>query len=300
MSINYNSTIRVTEITVPYNLDENMVAVGREFAPAVFARYASTTSNNTVTVTLANHGFVTDDQVEVALPTSNISSFAIETVQDVQDFIAENPTAIAGSTTGKFLITKVDDNTFTLVTPTNMGTASNVICTTRESGYFFDFYGNKEDLLPGQVLSAFNLVGGSHIVNILGDVRKAKFIIGEPYEMHYRFAKQRLTESPTQGSELISGRLQLKHFYLKFEDTGFMQVEVTPDNNTTSKYEFTSTLGTETSTIGRVNLETGTFKVPVLSRADRVTIDIKNATHLPSNITSAEYEATFYMRSNRR
>ena len=69
VSMNYNSTIRVTEITVPYNLDENMVAVWREFAPAVFARYASTTSNNTVTVTLANHGFLTDDQVEVALPT---------------------------------------------------------------------------------------------------------------------------------------------------------------------------------------------------------------------------------------
>ena len=79
-----------------------------------------------------------------------------------------------------------------------------------------------------------------------------------------------------------------------------MKVEVTPDSYTTSTYEFTSTLGTETSTIGRVNLETGTFKVPVLSRADRVNIDIKNKTHLPTNITSAEYEATFYMRSNRR
>ena len=300
VSITYDPTLRISDVTLPYRLDESMVVVGREFAPAVFARYTSTTSNNTVTITLANHGFVTDDQVEVALPTSNISSFAIETVQDVQDFIAQNPTAIAGSTTGKFLITKVDDNTFTLVTPTNMGTASNVICTTRESGYFIDFYGNKEDLLPGQVLFSFHLVGGNKTVRVMGDVRRAKFIVGEPYEMHYRFAKQRLTESPTQGSELISGRLQLKHFYLKFEDTGFMQVEVTPDNNTTSKYEFTSTLGTETSTIGRVNLETGTFKVPVLSRADRVTIDIKNKTHLPSNITSAEYEATFYMRSNRR
>ena len=88
--------------------------------------------------------------------------------------------------------------------------------------------------------------------------------------------------------------------YLKYEKTGFIKTEVTPDNNTTSTYEFTSTLGTDSSSIGSVKLETGTFQFPIMSRADRVTIDIKNNSHLPSNLTSAEYEANFYLRSNRR
>ena len=296
--MSYSTVTQLTTVTCPYLLDSQMKIVARDFAPATVAKYTSTTSNNTVTITLANHGFVTDDQVEVVLPSSNINNFAIRTVEEINNFVENDPNINA--TTGKFIITKVDDNTFTFVTSSNLGNITNTVCTTRESGYIIDRFGNREDVIPGQILLSVNLVGGNKNIIAIGDIRKAKFILGEPYEMHYRFAKQRLTESPTQGSELISGRLQLKHFYLKFEETGFMKVEVTPDSNTTSTYEFTSTLGTEASTIGTVNLETGTFKVPVLSRADRVTIDVKNATHLPSNITSAEYEATFYMRSNRR
>ena len=119
--------------------------------------------------------------------------------------------------------------------------------------------------------------------------------------MHYRFSSQRLTEQvPGGGGEFISGRLQLHHFYIKFEDTGFFKVEVTPENRDTSTHKFTGNLlGAASSTIGSVNLETGTFRVPIMSRADRVDIDIKNNTFLPTKLNSAEYEARFHMRSRR-
>ena len=121
--------------------------------------------------------------------------------------------------------------------------------------------------------------------------------------MQYRFSQQRLTEQTpgaSAGGEFISGRLQLHHFYLKYEDTGFFKVEVTPENRDTSTYKFTGQLlGAASSTIGQVNLETGTFKVPVMSRSDRVDIDIKNNTFLPTQLSSAEYEARFHMRSRR-
>jgi hypothetical protein len=120
--------------------------------------------------------------------------------------------------------------------------------------------------------------------------------------MHYRFSSQRLTESSggQKSGEIISGRLQLKHFYIKFEDTGFFKVEVTPDNNTTSTHKFTGRLlGSSSASIGQINLETGTFKVPIMSRADRVSIDVKNDTFLPTVLSSAEYEAMFHMRSRR-
>ncbi len=296
VSISYDTSTKLSAVTVPYRLDEIMDVITRDLAPAVLATYSSTTSNNTVTITKTNHGFVTDDQVEVVLPIAAISSFADLSVERIAEYVALGDRGF----TGKFLITKVDDNTFTLVGSSNLGTTSSTVCTIRESSYVIDDKGVQQNNSPGQKMIALNSVGGNKIIYVTGDVRHTKFIIGEPYEMHYRFAKQRFTETPGKGSELISGRMQLKHFYLKFEDTGFIKVEVTPDNNTTSTYEFTSVLGSNSSILDDVNLNTGTFKVPIMSRADRVTVDVKNITYLPTNLTSAEYEAMFYMRSSRR
>ena len=174
---------------------------------------------------------------------------------------------------------------------------------TGETSTFVDTQGNTKNLKPGQVLLTANATDGStSTITISGDYRNSKFIIGEPYEMHYRFSTQRLTQSSggSNQGEIISGRLQLRNFYLKFEDTGFFKVEVTPQNRDTSIHKFTGRfLGAASSAIGQINLETGTFKFPVMSRADRVTIDVKNDTFLPTQLASAEYEAQFHIRSRR-
>ena len=163
--------------------------------------------------------------------------------------------------------------------------------------------GNTKTLKSGQVITTSNSTDGStSTITASGDFRNSKFIIGEPYEMHYRFSSQRLTagRGGQAGGEYISGRLQLHHFYIKFEDTGFFKVEVTPENRDTSIHKFTGRLlGAASSAIGQINLETGTFRVPIMSRADRVNIDVKNDTFLPTQLSSAEYEAMFHMRSRR-
>jgi len=172
-----------------------------------------------------------------------------------------------------------------------------------ETSTFVNSQGQTKSLKPGQLLQTTNTADGSTTtITASGDFRNSKFIIGEPYLMHYRFSQQRLTESTggqNQG-EIVSGRLQLRHFYIKFEDTGFFKVEVTPQNRDTSTHKFTGKLlGAASAAVGQINLETGTFKVPIMSRADRVNIDIKNDTFLPTQLSSAEYEAMFYMRSRR-
>ena len=172
-----------------------------------------------------------------------------------------------------------------------------------ETSTFVNTQGQTKNLKPGQLLQTTNTADGSTTtITASGDFRNSKFIIGEPYLMHYRFSQQRLTESTggqNQG-EIVSGRLQLRHFYIKFEDTGFFRVEVTPQNRDTSTHKFTGKLlGAASAAVGQINLETGTFKVPIMSRADRVDIDIKNDTFLPTQLSSAEYEAMFYMRSRR-
>ena len=170
-----------------------------------------------------------------------------------------------------------------------------------ETSTFVDALGNTKNLIPGQVLNTTNSTDGStSTITATGNFTSSKFIIGEPYEMHYRFSQQRLTDGGGGSSEYISGRLQIHHFYIKYEDAGFFKVEVTPENRDTSTHKFTGRLlGAASSAIGQINLETGTFRVPIMSRADRVNIDVKNDTFLPTQLSSAEYEAMFHMRSRR-
>ena len=170
-----------------------------------------------------------------------------------------------------------------------------------ETSTFVDAQGNTKTLVSGQVLSTSNATDGStSTITAIGDYRNSKFIIGEPYEMHYRFSKQRLTEQGAGSPEYVGARLQLHHFYIKYEDAGFFKVEVTPENRDTSTHKFTGRLlGAASAAIGQINLDTGTFKVPIMSKSDRVDIDIKNDTFLPTRLASAEYEGTFHIRSRR-
>ena len=171
-----------------------------------------------------------------------------------------------------------------------------------ETSTFVNEQGTTTTLKEGQIISTTNATDGStSTITATGDYRNSKFIIGEPYEMHYRFSNQRITEAAGQSSaEILSGRLQMKYFYIKFEDTGFFKVEVTPEFRDTSTHTFTGQLiGTSSSTIGSINLQTGTFKVPVMSEATKVSIDIRNDTFLPVQLSSAEYEAMYYLRSRR-
>ena len=170
-----------------------------------------------------------------------------------------------------------------------------------ETSTFVDAQGNTKTLVSGQVISTSNLTNGStSTITATGDYRNSKFIIGEPYEMHYRFSKQRLTEQGAGSPEYVGGRLQIHHFYIKYEDAGFFKVEVTPENRDTSIHKFTGRLlGSASAAIGQINLDTGTFKVPIMSKSDRVDIDIKNDTFLPTRLASAEFEGVFHIRSRR-
>ena len=170
-----------------------------------------------------------------------------------------------------------------------------------ETSTFVDSNGTTKTLVSGQVISTSNATDGStSTITALGDFRNSKFIIGEPYEMHYRFSQQRLTEQGSGTPEYVGSRLQLHHFYIKYEDAGFFKVEVTPEYRDTSVHKFSGRLlGAASSAIGQINLATGTFRVPIMSRADRVDIDVKNNTFLPTLLASAEFEAMFNMRSRR-
>ena len=211
---------------------------------------------------------------------------------------------VTEATTGVSVVYNSSTNISTFTVPYRLRANMNIVgryLGSGETSTFVNEQGTTITLKPGQVISTTNTTNGStSTITATGDFRNSKFIIGEPYEMHYRFSQQRLTQGGGGATELISGRLQIHHFYIKYEDSGFFQVEVTPENRDTSLHKFTGRLlGAASASIGQINLDTGTFKVPIMSKSDRVDIDVKNNTFLPTLLASAEYEGVFHMRSRR-
>ena len=75
---------------------------------------------------------------------------------------------------------------------------------------------------------------------------------------------------------------------LYFQDTGFFQAVVTPENRDAKTYTMTGrVLGSSTNIVGKPALLTDVWQFPVRSRGDRVKIEIKNDSHMPCVINSA-------------
>ena len=262
--------------------------------------------------TILNVDFIDTDLFMVVRNSNNVTSieklpFESNFTETNADFEFHLDHKLTEASTGVSVAYVASTNTTTWTLPyrtyAQMAVVGRHLATGETSTFISAPNTSAVNLGAGQVISTTttNTDGSTLTITATGDYRLSKVIIGEPYEMHYRFSAQRLTEQvPGGGGEFISGRLQLHHFYIKFENTGFFKVEVTPENRDTSTHKFTGNLlGAASSTIGSVNLETGTFRVPIMSRADRVDIDIKNSTFLPTKLNSAEYEARFHMRSRR-
>ena len=230
--------------------------------------------------------------------------FETEFKENHADFEYHLDHKVTEATTGVSVSYSAVTNLSTFTVPYRLRANMNIVgryLDTGETSTFVNAIGDTTNLLAGQVLQTTNSTDGStSTITATGDFRNSKFIIGEPYEMHYRFSEQRLTESGSGSPEYIGGRLQIHHFYIKYEDAGFFQVEVTPENRSTSVYKFTGRLlGSASSSIGQTNLDTGTFRVPIMSKSDRVDIDIKNNTFLPTRLAGAEYQGVFHIRSRR-
>lgn len=154
--------------------------------------------------------------------------------------------------------------------------------------------------IPGQMLTLASASG--NVITVAGDYSTTNVIIGEQFKMLYRFSKQTMKESAEGGGEtpIGDGRLQLRYWTVQYSETGYFRAEVTPDFRDTFVYIFNGyTIGDPESPIGAVPLKFGRFKFPIMSRNDRVTIDIVNDTHLPCKLLSAEWEGDFTLRSKR-
>jgi hypothetical protein len=139
-------------------------------------------------------------------------------------------------------------------------------------------------------------------VRLRGDWRGAKVCIGRRYESAYQFSTFLIKEQATGGGQASvgEGRLQILHLALDYAESGYFEVHVEPVGREPFIYKFTGlVLGSVMNKLGSAVLETGRFKVPVLSRNRQVSITVKSDHFLPCSFMSAEWEGRYNARSRR-
>ena len=150
-----------------------------------------------------------------------------------------------------------------------------------------------------EIATVSQTVGGTTIV-VSGDITAQNYFIGEQYEFLFQFSQQFIQVADTQGSRISvkEGRLQIRNWSVSFNDTGFFTTEVSPVGRDTSTTTYTGTI-TGTGLLGTVNLEDGDYKFAVQSENDKLTVKIKNNSHLPSNFINASWQGYYVTASSR-
>ena len=112
-------------------------------------------------------------------------------------------------------------------------------------------------------------------------------------------------KEPTQGGGRVAiagGRLQIKHWILRFQESGFFTVEVSNriTAGTPSTHTFTGRLiGGGANIIGFTKTSNGDFRFPVMIKANNAVVKIVSDSHLPCKFLSAEWEGNMHLRSRR-
>ena len=162
-------------------------------------------------------------------------------------------------------------------------------------------YGAKTGLLAvnastGADYTATNTSGSTYTIE--GD--HTNLIIGVPYESKYTLSPQYVRESSGQGAIAVtSGRYQIRTISFDYENSGFFQVEVTPENRDTYTTFMNGYIIGLSGAVDNPAISSGTIIVPVQSRNTLFTLDIKSSSHLPMFIPSAEVEGYYHRRSRR-
>ena len=159
-----------------------------------------------------------------------------------------------------------------------------------------------------------NYIGGTIVdvdsvstntVVVTGDYTAIPIWIGERYSMTHTMGRVVLRASTQKGGTAVvsSGKLYLKRASLQYNNSRSFTVKVVHENETnpdTYEYVFNSQIvGTPTATIGQNNILDGVFKFPILSKNDRVIIQLTNDTPHPCALLSMDIEAQYVTRSQR-
>jgi len=155
----------------------------------------------------------------------------------------------------------------------------------------------------GEVIKESEVIGalrnGSPYSKARGNTTPAIFA-GVPYDFEYTFSEQFVKS----GEDSInSGRLQMRNFEISYDRSGFFQVEVAPKpfDDRLRKINVRSFTGRKIGSLflGKQELDTGVFRVPVYVNSKDVKISVLSDSWLPLALQSADYEAYQVLRNQR-
>lgn len=125
-----------------------------------------------------------------------------------------------------------------------------------------------------------------------GDWSEAPMMIGENFESYVELSKQFLRND--NSTAIISGRLQLKRMAVRYTETGYFTVDVTPEGRDTQRSVYSGrVLGSKDNQVQRFSILDGNFTFPVRSHAETVTIRIGSDKFMPFSIVSAVWTGFF-------
>lgn len=133
-----------------------------------------------------------------------------------------------------------------------------------------------------------------------GNYTAASLSFGQTYSFTYQLSPITMkVQAPTGGQKSdTEGRLQIRKVAFNFAESGYFEVQVTPEGRTMNTYTYSGkVLGQVSGTIGANNISTGRFQVPVVSRNTTVKISLKNDSPLPCSFLSADWEGMYVKRS---
>lgn len=134
-----------------------------------------------------------------------------------------------------------------------------------------------------------------------GDYSATDFFVGLEYEALYQFSTQTLKQPTERGGRSASSFTAqvLRNGTIDYADTGHFTVEVTPEFRDTYTYAFNPTQLGANSVLGSLVLDNGSFRFPIHSKHDDVTITVKSSSALPMKLLAAEFESFVHGRSKR-
>jgi hypothetical protein len=135
-------------------------------------------------------------------------------------------------------------------------------------------------------------------VSVPGDWSAAPAFIGVRYTARFRFSEQYIKDA--NNGVIASAIIKIRRMLISYATSGYFRVEVTPPGRDTFTYPFAGrVLGVSGLTLGEPALSDGSFRVPIMSSARGVIIELVNDSPLPSNFQSAEWEGEMVLQAKR-
>jgi hypothetical protein len=245
-------------------------------------------------------GFVESDLYVVLKRTRDVSTSYL-TIEKIRMGVGINDVA----TTGKSWVTCLDQRKYY---PAGQGTYSSATgLTTFTLAKPMSYVAGKTQVVTANGLilnngggTAFNIsTQAAGTVSVIGDYSSTPVWIGTAYTTLYEFSTPYLKGAAGRGTAaLLNGRYQLRYLSLQYADSGYFRVTVQIKNEDTYEYPFTGEI-LGSSTMDTPNIQSGSFRVPIYSRNDNVTIKVLNDSPFPSKILNGEFEGTYDDRAIR-